>query len=328
MRLKHFVVGMLGLVITLDHALAATRLDMTNEYTATSLHGQGDQYFADQVNQLSNGDIEITLHTGASLGFKSQDHLNAVGDGIIPIADTLSSVLAGTDPVFTLSSLPFLATSPDEARQLYLAAKPAYDKFFEDKNQILLYASPWPPSGIWSKEVVDTIEALEGLKIRTYDSNGTRTMMEAGAAPIQLSWADVLPQLATNGISALLTSAEGGISISAWDHLTNFTEVNYAMPLNIVHMNRDIFNDLSDTEQQAILNAAAATDARNWDALVEQVEQNYKEMRENGVVIAADIDPSLMKRLQESGHTVVKRWLNDAGKEAQQVLTNYNENLK
>lgn len=304
---------------------AQTALDMTNEYELNSIHGSGDQFFADQVEELSNGDVIITLHAGASLGFRSADHLDAVGDGVVPLADTLGTVLAGSDPTFLLSSLPFISASPAEARTLYEVARPHYAAFFERNGQILLYASPWPPSGIWGKSAIDTVPALTDLKIRTYDANGTRTMIAADAAPIQLSWADVVPQLATGGIDAVLTSAEGGTSAQFWEHLPVFTEINYAMPLNFVHMNRDIFDSLSPESQDAIMKAAETTDAHIWQALEKRVEQNYATMAENGMEIASEIDPELREKLSDAANQVIHNWRETAGDSAIEILQKYGE---
>ena len=113
-------------------------------------------------------------------------------------------------------------------------ARPHFERVFAKHDQILLYASPWPPSGIWAKQPVDNIGALKNLKIRTYDRNGTITLKAAGAAAVKLSWADVVPQLGTGGIQAVLTSAEGGVNAKFWEHLDHFTEINYAMPLSMV----------------------------------------------------------------------------------------------
>lgn len=306
-------------------AHSQTMLDMSNEYESNSIHGAGDQYFVDRVNELSKGDIVITLHAGAALGFRSADHLDAVGDGIIPLADTLGSVLAGSDPVFLVSSLPFISSNIREARALYDAARPEYEAFFEENGQILLYASPWPPSGIWANTPINTVEALEDLKIRTYDANGTRTLIEAGAAPIQLSWADVVPQLATGGIDAVLTSAEGGASAQFWEHLTVFTEINYAMPLNFVHMNRDVFEDLTPASQDAIMEAAELADAHIWQALEQRVTQNYETMSAHDMVIIQEIDEALREKFANSAQVVIEEWREKAGAPGDDILRKYNE---
>ncbi len=323
MFMKHALTAV-ALFCAAGLAQAQTNLDMTNEYEPGSIHGQGDQFFADHVNN-AGADVQITLHLGGALGFKSADNLDAVGDGVVPIADTLGGVLAGSDPLFLVSSLPFVAANPEEARKLYNAAKPAYEAFFEANGQILLYASPWPPSGLWGKKPVDTVEALTGLKMRTYDANGTRTLIEAGAAPIQLSWADVVPQLATGGIEGVLTSAEGGVNAKFWEHLSHFTEINYAMPLNFVHMNKDAFDGLSDAGKAAILAAAEATDANNWGALENRVSGNYDTLKAEGVTIVENITPELQSHLGTAAAAVLADWKGKTGETGAAVLKVYGE---
>ena len=313
-----------ALAMSAGLAHAQSQLDMTNEYEPSSIHGQGDQFFAEHVNNSGAG-VEITLHLGGALGFRSADNLDAVGDGVVPIADTLGGVLAGSDPLFLVSSLPFIAANPEEARALYEAARPHYESFFQEYDQMLLYASPWPPSGLWANKPIDTIEALTDLTLRTYDANGTRTFIAADASPIQLSWADVVPQLATGGIEAVLTSAEGGVNANFHEHLSHFTELNYAMPLNFVHMNRDAFEALSPEGQQAILDAAAAADARNWKALTGRVSGNYETLRGRGVTITEGITPALQAHLSDAATTVLADWLEQTGDAGSHILAKYGE---
>ena len=143
-----------ALAATPVDAPAAETWDLANEYNATSIHAEGDVFFADKLSESSNGAIEIVHHFGGALGYKSLDQFDAVGDGAIPIADTYVGPLGGIDPMFLLPSLPFLAKTAAEARALYDVAKPYYDEIFAANNQKLLYSSPWPPSGIWAKQPV------------------------------------------------------------------------------------------------------------------------------------------------------------------------------
>ncbi|MAO93094.1 MAG: C4-dicarboxylate ABC transporter substrate-binding protein [Rhodospirillaceae bacterium] len=297
--------------------------DMANEYNDTSIHAEGDKVFSQKLNELTNGAIEITHHFGGSIGFKSKDQLDAVADGALPIADTYVGPLGGIDPMFLLPSLPFLAKTPADSRKLYLTAKADYDAVFAANNQKLLWASPWPPSGIWAKKPVDSLDALANLKIRTYDANGTITLQEAGAAPIQLSWADVVPQLSTGGIDAVLTSAEGGTNAKFWEQLSHFTEVNYAMPLNMIHINLDVWNDLSDANKEAVLTAAKAAEDHVWAALEKRVEQNYAEMKANGLTVVTGVDAGYLEALNKAGEKARSEWLEKTGAKGQAILDAY-----
>jgi TRAP-type C4-dicarboxylate transport system substrate-binding protein len=297
--------------------------DMANEYNDTSIHAEGDKVFSAKLAELTDGAIEITHHFGGSIGFKSKDQLDAVGDGALPIADTYVGPLGGIDPMFLLPSLPFLAKTPEEARNLFEAARSDYDAVFAANNQKLLWASPWPPSGIWAKKPVPDMDALSGLKIRTYDANGTITLQAAQASPIQLSWADVVPQLSTGGIEAVLTSAEAGANAKFWEHLDHFTEVNYAMPLNMVHINLDTWNDLSPAHQEAVMNAASAAEDYVWGVVVTRVAENYEQMASAGMTVVTDVDPAFLSTLREAGDKARAEWLEKTGPAGQAILDAY-----
>lgn len=304
-------------------AFSAEKFDFSNEYNSTSIHAEGDKFFIEAVSELSGGDIDITLHTGASLGFKSADNFYAVADNAIQIADTLAGTMAGIDPIFLLSSLPFIVENEDQAELLYQIAKPYYQKVFAQNGQILLYASPWPASGIWSESPVTNAEELSGLKIRTYDKNGTLTLREAGAEPIKLSWGDVVPQLSTGAIKAVLTSADAGASAKFWEHLNHYSAIQYAIPLNMVHMNKEVFDDLSEDNQKYILEAAELTDKHNWQTVRTRVTGNYTELSNNGVEIYKSLPESFISLLQKSAEPSLQEWLEDTGSYGKDIISSF-----
>ena len=145
---------MAGMAVSVD-ASETIRWDMANEYSDKSIHADGDRLFAKLVSEKTNGAIDITLHFGASLGFRSKDQLDAVADGAVPLADTFSGPLAGVHPIFQLSGLPFVTEDFDDAKRLFEVARAQYETVLADNNQTLLWASPWPPAGIWAKESRD-----------------------------------------------------------------------------------------------------------------------------------------------------------------------------
>ncbi|WP_299778280.1 TRAP transporter substrate-binding protein [uncultured Roseobacter sp.] len=300
-------------------------LNLSNEYSATSIHGVGDARFADLVKEKSGGSVEVIVHYGGALGYKSADHFDAVGEGALEIADTYGGALGGIDPLFLISSLPFFVTTVEEAALLYKVSEPELKKVFEENNQILLYASPWPPSGIWARDGVDSAAALDGLKIRTYDKNGTTALNEMGAAAVRLSWADVVPSISTGAIDAVLTSAEGGVSGSFWEHFDTFTEIyNYAIPLNFVHISKDVFDDLSAEQQAAVLEAAAETREANWAAIPDRLGTTYGQLEENKVTVVTSANDEYRSALQTAGKAALNDWLESTGERGQALIDAFN----
>ncbi len=316
----------LALALAMASAAQAeeVRLDLANEYSAASLVGLADQDFIDRVAALSDDSIVVTPHFGGALGFKSKDHFDAVGDGAVPLAGTYTGVFTGIDPVFALSSMPFQAPTIADAHALYQAARPAYEAVFASGNQMLLYAVPYTPTGIWAGKVLGDLDAFEGLKIRTYDAAGVEAFSHIGAAPIQLSWADTVPQLSTGGIDAILTSDETGIAGSLWDHLSHFNSVPYSVAINMTHMNRDAFEALSAAQQQAVLKAAAETEQAAWRRAAERVAANAKVLAEKGVVLVTP-EPALIAQLQEAGDAVLADWLAETGAPGRTIIETYRQ---
>ena len=327
--MKHFVLsGVAALSLTVTGAVANAAditLNLSNEYSATSIHGVGDARFADLVAEKTDGSVEVVVHYGGALGYKSADHFDAVGEGALEIADTYGGALGGIDPMFLISSLPFFVTTVEEAELLYKVAEPELKKVFEENNQVLLYASPWPPSGIWARDPINSSEAIDGLKIRTYDKNGTTALNAMDAAAVRLSWADVVPSISTGAIDAVLTSAEGGVSGSFWEHFEYFTEIyNYAIPLNFVHISKDVFDTMDENQQAAVLEAAAETRDLNWAAIPDRLATTYAQLAENNVNVVTSDDDDYRAALQVAGDAALQEWLESTGERGQALIDAFN----
>ena len=301
--------------------------DFSDEYGAnpSGLTFMAAEFCINEIEKIAGSDIDITYHGGGALGFKSADHFEAVQDGSVQAAVTLLTQLSGVDPVFNLSSLPFIANSPEQAYQLWQVARPEYEKIFEENNMILLWALPNAPSGIHAKQPITSADALNGLRIRTYDVNGTNTLKAAGAAPLQIAWADLVPQLSTGGVDAVLTSADGGKQLSVWDYVTDFTEVNYAMALFVAHVNKDAFDRLPPAAQSALVDTVETCEAHNWEIMQETMTSPYAAMRENGmnVTLDEDVPQEVFDLLQEAAATVRDAWLEETGERGARILAEF-----
>ena len=304
------------------------RWDLPNEYPANSIPGLNIERFASTLKALSAGRILITVHHGSSLGFKSDDHFDAVTSGAVQLASSSTARWGGINSIFQLSSLPFLTSSPQQVRLLYEVARRDYERVLEDSNQVLLFAAPWPPSGVWATRPIISIENLRELRIRTYDTFGTNVFRQAHASPLQLSWVDIIPQLATGGIDAVLTSAEGGASAGFEQYMGFFTELNYASPLQIVHMNRDIYRSLSELHRQWVDQAAADSETFGFALLSKRVEENYEQMRGQNVEILLGDDVKLLEDLRITAEAVVSNWKSRVGAQGVAILDSYSSHVE
>src|SRR5690606_12497200 len=147
------------------------------------------------VAEKTDGRIQIVHHFDGSLGYSGVDHLEAVQYGDVPIARHALSYYGGYDPIFLLTRLPFLMQDLQDLNTFYEVYRPILEQALEGYDQVVVSAGIFPPSGIWSREPVDALEDLQGLKIRAFDLNSLETFSGAGAAAINMNWGDVMPAL-------------------------------------------------------------------------------------------------------------------------------------
>ncbi|WP_174801282.1 TRAP transporter substrate-binding protein [Martelella limonii] len=301
----------------------AVNWDLSSEYPAGSLQGQTADFFAKAVAEKTDGEVEITVHHGAALGYKSVDNFDAVGDGALQAASSAFVFWTGIDPIFQLSSLPFLAPKSEDVFALYELARPEYEKVLEDNNQIMLLATPWPSSGLWGNKPFTSTADLEGVKVRTYDVASTETMKNAGAFPIQISWADVPAQLSTNAIDAVLTSPNGGVGVQMWELQSDFTNVNYASSLQAIHVNLDAWEDLSEEQQAAVQEAAEEAEGFGWGLLSAATAKDFDTMRENGMTVTEEIPAEFSEALTAAAQPFIDKWVEETGPRAQSIMEAY-----
>ncbi len=311
---------LLGLFLVPSIVCAQTlKMDLNAIYPASNFHSQGAAEFGELVKEYTDGEIQITVHPGGSLGFEGTELLAAVGDASIAMSDILMGVVSGSEEIFGLTTYPRIITSYDEAWELYEAALPYYQEACERWNQKLLYAAPWPPSGLFTKHKVSSIQDMQGLKTRTYDRNGALFLKKAGGSPQSMAWGEVYSALSTGLIDSVLTSATSGKDISIWETLDHFTEIDFAYPLNMVTINMDYWNSMSKEQQEAMLRAARETEEAQWEASQRSHQESLKIIKENGIQVT-ELDQEFAQELDQIAEEIFQEFKAEADQGTKKAL--------
>jgi len=101
--------------------------------------------------------------------------------GQVQISEILLTAYANEDALFDFNQVPGVVASMADARRLMTVRQPVIAQRLARKGIELLYPSPWPFIGISSTTPLPNIEALRGLRLRTYSaiSNRLATLMGA-----------------------------------------------------------------------------------------------------------------------------------------------------
>jgi TRAP-type C4-dicarboxylate transport system substrate-binding protein len=289
-------------------ARAQTVWEMPTEYPQSAMPGLGVTIFAQHVAELSTGKLLIRPSFDAAKGIRSADMLAAIAERRVPAGDAFAGSLEAEDAIFALPSLPFLVTSIADARRLADLARPYIATALRDRGQRLLYLTPWPPSGLWSKTPLKTMSDLSGLSIRTYDKTSREVFASAGAKATSISFADTMPKLVDGSINAVLSSGDGGPGRGLWQFLPYFSEITYALPMSVASVNQAVYDGLAPELREAVDIASRQTETELWTALSTRLRENYQRMRDNGVTIDTSSAPAIIAALQSGAAAAQQAW--------------------
>jgi len=281
---------------------AQTVWDMPTEYPQNAMPGVGLTAFTKHVAESSAGKLEIRPSFDAKAGIKSAGMLTAIAEGRVQAGDAFAGALEAEDPIFALPSLPFLVTSTADAKRLADIARPHLAAALQKKGLRLLYLTPWPPSGIWSKTPLKSPPDLAGLSIRTYDRTSTEIFLSVSAKAASISFADTMPKLVDGSINAVLSSGDGGAGRKLWEYLPCFSEITYSLPLSI---------------------ASRQTESELWLALATRLEENYQRMRQNGVTIDSNPEPLIVEALRTGAAAAQRAWCTRSGPVCAEILDTF-----
>ncbi|MGA1020454.1 MAG: TRAP transporter substrate-binding protein [Candidatus Puniceispirillales bacterium] len=310
-----------GVTIGLAQATKAEVWDMPLAYSGSNFHSVTAAEFGRCVTTGTGGEIEIVTHPSGSL-IKGADIKRAVQTGQVPIGERLLSGHQNENAIFGFDSVPFLATSFDDADRLWEAAKPSIEKTLADQNLTLLYAVPWPPQGLYFKREINSVADMEGIKFRSYNNTTTRLAELTGMLPVVIEAAEISQAFATGVVESMVSSGATGYDRKIWESLTHFYEVDSWLPRNYVMVNTDSWNGASEANKNVILGCAELAEyAGTWRSK-EYTGFTLAGLRAGGMTVQP-AGAKLKGELEDIGATMTNDWLSSAGAEGQAIVDRY-----
>jgi TRAP-type C4-dicarboxylate transport system substrate-binding protein len=302
-------------------AAPAVSWDMPTPYPVGIFHERNIQIFTEEIEKATDGALHIEIHANGSL-FEHAEIKNAVRSRLAPIGEFILSRLANENPVFEVDSIPFLATSFEDAGRLWAAQKKPVQDQLAKQGLTVLYSVPWPPQGIYTSEALESIDDLSGVKFRTYSSATEQFARLAGAVPTQVEIPDVGQAFSTGRVGAMITSAATGVNTKAWDYLSYYYDTQAFLPKNVVVVNTRMFDSLPESTKKAVLEAAERAEVRGWEMAQKETEEMNKTLQDNGIKVIKP-NAKLSEALKKIGKQMTQSWVERAGDVGQSILSNY-----
>ena len=295
--------------------------DMPTAYDG--FHTENAVHFADCVRERTDGGIDITVRGDGEM-FRGSKILAAVQSGEVKIGERLLSANSHEHQVFSIDSIPFLATSYEASEKLALAAAPAIRATLEDENLHLLYSVPWPGQGLHLMKQVDTLSDLKGIKIYAYNDRIFRIAELTGMQPAKVDVAEISQNIAIGIYEGLISSAKNVSERHLWKHgISHYYKVDAWLSRNSVVVNLETWRDLKDEERTVLTTCGEIASERGTRLSREQEEFHLSILRENGVVVERPDDATMVDFIETVGKPMIAEWLKTADESSAEALHSF-----
>lgn len=282
----------------LARAASSTHIDLSTVLPDGNFHTHNAQMYSEEVAKATGGEVQIQVHSGGSLGFKGPDHLQAVADGLVGMADIHISQQAGNEPVLAAETISFLVNDIDELKTLHRHLRPLLDEAAAKHNQKILYIVPWPAQYIFSKIKADSLEGLKNSKVRVSDRNVQDMCTAIGISPVLIPWVETIPALASGTISGVTTSTASAVDGHLWEFVKYIYPTNHTWMSQMININLDTWNKLSPAQQKTMAHVAQRLQPVFWERAAQADVDGLAKLKSMGMEILP-ISPTMRQEMRD-----------------------------
>lgn len=204
-------------------ALSDPTRAQTTEWTLAYLPVKGTIYeevalaIPERIEKATGGRLKITANSSL---MKGDRFLEGVREGLVAMTLPLPGYYSGTQPLFTVPSLPGISESYDDLTALM--ASDYGDKvraiYHDTYNATQLMGTAFCPQTLFSTKPIKTVQDWSDKKLRVNNRGTGLVAAELGAISVSLSAGEVLPALERGVIDGVITD-------SCWAYGAGFSTV-------------------------------------------------------------------------------------------------------
>jgi TRAP-type transport system periplasmic protein len=262
--------------------------------------------FAEAIAEGTDGEVTVKLFMGGELGAGPAEQYSRVVDGVADIAISLPGYTASTFPKTLLTELPGVI-SPDTGTEQILEN---LDMLSDEYRRVVLLAL-WnnaPNLLFTADKPIRSMEDLQGLNIRVPSRNAGIVVQAWGANPVSMPAPEIYNAMQTGVIDGAMIDAST-LDAFRLAEVTNYitTGMDTTVSTFFLIMNRDTFSDLTEEQQQVVLDAgrdAALNGTAAWREASERALADFADTEGKEVI---SLSPEEAAKLNEASAAAVEQ---------------------
>ncbi|GGJ94837.1 exported protein [Lentibacillus kapialis] len=264
-------------------------LDMSVTVGESSTWFKAAEKLAEDVNDKSNGRISINVYPNEQLsGGDSATAVSQVANGTQDMSYNSTIIYSVMDERFGVLSAPFLFPDLDTAFSLLEGegGEMINDILREKGVEPLGFGLNGFRQVTTSNKPIKTPQDLEGLKMRVPGIEMyTDLWREFGANPTTMTFSEVFSSLQQGTIDGQENPVEV-IHSAQLNEVQNYMTIwDYSFDPLVLGINKELFDSMSEKDQQIMKEAAAAANKYQIEETRKREEKQIEELKESGMEV-------------------------------------------
>lgn len=276
----------------------------------------GFETFMEEAESASDGAITFDWYDSGTL-LEADQLVPGLTQGVADVIFTTSSYISSTYPILGVYELPFVTNNYEDQRAA-LAFDSELRTFLNEQlgeqNLMSIGTMPTTYQNIWTVDKpITTPEDMKGMRIRVAGPLEGRTIEALGGSPVTMSSAEVYEALERGTVDGLMSY----IGTIPGRSLQEVVDYGTAAPFGAysvdAYVRADWFEGLSESQQEALLEAGRVYTEEGTDAMVEVHEGEYLETIEAAGVEIVELDAEQTAAFEEAVAVTYDQWRETVG---------------
>ena len=245
------------------------------------------EYFAERVNEKSNGALQIEIYSGSQLGSERQA-LELLQIGSLAMTKVSSAVMENFSPKLKVFGYPYLFRDK-EHRYAFYDSNLGEELLLEGEKywlRGLTYFDAGSRSFYFKDTPVESPDDLKGKKVRVMQSPMAISLVKSlGGSPTPVSWAELYTSLQQGVVDGAENNLPSFYTSKHYEICKYFSVDQHTAIPDILVISSSIYDKLSEEEKEWIKKSAQEASVKERELWEAAEEEALIEIKKAGVKV-------------------------------------------
>ena len=281
------VAGLMVMAFGVQSADAKVLLRANSQWNETHAGSQVDKWWAEEIKNRTNGEVEIKLFFGGALG-KAQENLALLQQGAIDIAMMSPGYFPAQLPFHAApNSIPMALSRVDQATALMERLMPevaAFDDEARENGVKTLFFHHLNAYQLVCKEQITGVADMAGKKMRTWGKELPRAVEAVGATPVTLFLPEIYEGLSRGTVDCIPFSVDLMVNYKIYEVAKHIHDITiWQGPTNGTWISLVAWDKLTPEQQQIMQEVSLEAMRKDRDVTIAAGDAAIEELKAKGV---------------------------------------------